>query len=83
MEKLEKVVLFVDEVSDKYDVTFSLGKSFYDAKEDLTVDEVIKISDELMYKNKKKYKDSLRDRYTGGFLWLIRLFLKEIPNSVT
>ena len=45
-----------------------LGKSFYDAKEDLTVDEVIKISDELMYKNKKKYKDSLRDRYTGGFL---------------
>lgn len=68
VKKLEKVVLFVDEVSDKYDVTFSLGKSFYDAKEDLTVDEVIKISDELMYKNKKKYKDSLRDRYTGGFL---------------
>ena len=68
VKKLEKVVLFVDEVSDKYDVTFSLGKSFYDAKKELTVDEVIKISDELMYKNKKKYKDSLRDRYTGDFL---------------
>ena len=68
VKKLEKAVLFVDEVSDKYDVTFSLGKSFYDAKEDLTIDEVIKMSDELMYKNKKKYKDGLRDRYTGDVL---------------
>ncbi|EJP25348.1 diguanylate cyclase (GGDEF) domain protein [Peptostreptococcaceae bacterium AS15] len=68
VKKLEKAVLFVDEVSDKYDVTFSLGKSFYDAKEDLTIDEVIKMSDELMYKNKKKYKDGLRDRYTGDIL---------------
>lgn len=68
VKKLEKVVLFVDEVSDKYDVTFSLGKSFYDAKEGLTIDEVIKMTDGLMYKNKKKYKDGLRDRYKGDIL---------------
>ena len=68
VKKLEKVVLFVDEVSEKYDVTFSLGKSFYDAKEELTIDEVIKMSDELMYKNKKKYKDGIRDRYTGDII---------------
>ena len=69
--KIERVVLFVDDVSDKYDVTFSLGKSFYDAKKDRTISEVIKMCDDIMYSNKKIYKDSLRDSNIGGRLWLI------------
>jgi len=66
--KIERVVLFVDDVSDKYDVTFSLGKSFYDAKKDRTISEVIKMCDDIMYSNKKIYKDSLRDSNIGGRL---------------
>ena len=55
IDKMNKTVN-VPNVSDKIQISFSIGHATYNPKKELSLDEVLKISDKNMYIDKQKNK---------------------------
>lgn len=54
--------LFIQGISEKIDVSFSLGFSYYIPDLETTIEEALQISDNNMYKEKKSLKNNTSDR---------------------
>lgn len=62
--KLNLREIYIEEISEMMDITFSIGMCVYDMVNVQSIDEAIIVSDMRMYENKEKLKKIRKKRYT-------------------
>ena len=61
--KLNLKEIYIEEVSEVMDITFSIGMCIYDMVNVQSIDEAIIVSDMRMYENKERLKSQRKKRY--------------------